>query len=78
MAIYSFREYDQNFKLSSTAEPTMSGLGRYMETHQRHYQQQCEYTICINGNLFMWGIGLSIKTNLEKLNSFLFTDFKWN
>jgi FRG domain-containing protein len=47
VAIYSFREYDQNAKLSSPAEPTIRGLGPYVETHKRHYQQQCEYTICI-------------------------------
>lgn len=47
VAIYSFREYAQSAKVSSPAEPTIRGLGRYVETHKRHYQQQCEYTICL-------------------------------
>ena len=46
VAIYSFREYNQQFKATSSGKPNIKVLGPYVETHKRHYQQQCEYTIC--------------------------------
>ncbi len=46
VAIYSFLEYKNGGKSGWSDEPYIEGLGHYAETHRRHYQQQCEYTIC--------------------------------
>lgn len=46
VAIYSYLEYKAGAKVRSSKEPQIVGLGPYAEAHKRHYQQQCEYTIC--------------------------------
>lgn len=33
-------------KSSSSSEPQISILGPYVKTHQRHFRQQANYTIC--------------------------------
>jgi len=50
VAIYSFREYGKNGKSSEPAKPTIRGYGSTVITHQRHYQQQCQYTVCYSMN----------------------------
>jgi hypothetical protein len=49
VAIYTFREYLGNGKNSSLSEPFIWGLGPYIRTHKRHYQQQSRYTYSITG-----------------------------
>jgi len=46
VAVYGFREYVGQGKTWSGGEPYIIGLGPYAVTHERHYAQQCEYTIC--------------------------------
>ncbi len=46
VAIYSYLENGGKMKTTSPTVPQIKGLGPYAETHKRHYQQQCEYTIC--------------------------------
>ena len=48
VAIYSFLEYKAKAKSWCSNEPHIVGLGPYAETHRRHYQQHCQYTICFN------------------------------
>jgi hypothetical protein len=46
VAIYSYTEYYASGKAYSPNLPTIVGLGPYVVTHRRHYNQQCAYTIC--------------------------------
>src|SRR5437870_3733377 len=46
VAIYSFREHVCHGKTWSGDGARIIGLGPYAVTHERHYAQQCEYTIC--------------------------------
>lgn len=52
VAIYSYLEYAEGAKLTTSSKPEIAGLGSYAETHKRHYQQQCEYTVCFKE---IWG-----------------------
>ena len=45
VALYSFAEYVGEAKMWDTKKAGIIGLGPYVETHERHYAQQC-YTIC--------------------------------
>lgn len=46
-SIYVYCEYTVGFKLGSSNKPKISGLGHNVRgAHQRHFLQQCEYTIC--------------------------------
>ena len=47
VAIYSYVEYPGGAKAHQRGEPVVHGLGPYVESHKRHYAQQCEYTICV-------------------------------
>ncbi len=47
IAIYSYVEFTKEGKLYCEQTPTVHGLGPYVETHKRHYAQQCEYTVCV-------------------------------
>lgn len=47
VAIYSFIESFGKMVAYSSGEPHISALGPYATTHSRHYQQQCEYTVCV-------------------------------
>lgn len=46
VAIYAFREHLGYGKTWSGDGARIIGLGPYAVTHERHYAQQCEYTIC--------------------------------
>lgn len=46
VAIYAFVEYLGQGKLWDGDHARIIGLGPYAVTHERHYAQQCEYTIC--------------------------------
>jgi len=45
VAIFSFRE-PRDIKTYFINEPHIIRCGPYTETHKRHFQQRCEYTIC--------------------------------
>jgi hypothetical protein len=45
-SIYVYCEYTKGHKLRSSNAPALTGLGPNVRTHRRHFQQQCEYTIC--------------------------------
>jgi hypothetical protein len=45
-AIFAFREHVGHGKTWSGDGARIIGLGPYTVTHERHYSQQCEYTIC--------------------------------
>jgi hypothetical protein len=46
VAVYAFLEYVGRSKTWLEDGPRIIGLGPYAITHERHYAQQCEYTIC--------------------------------
>ena len=46
VALYSFAEYLGEAKMWDSNKARIIGLGSYVVTHERHYAQQCEYTIC--------------------------------
>ena len=46
VAIFAFREYVGHGKEVSDDRARIIGLGPYAVTHERHYAQQCQYTIC--------------------------------
>jgi hypothetical protein len=46
VAVYAFIEHVGHGKMSSGDRAKIIGLGPYAVTHERHYAQQCEYTIC--------------------------------
>lgn len=49
VAIYSYVEYLGDARGVFISSPLVQGLHPYVETHKRHYAQQCEYTICVKG-----------------------------
>ena len=50
VAIFSFRE-PKDIETYQMNEPHIIRLGPYTETHKRHFQQRCEYTICFKETL---------------------------
>jgi hypothetical protein len=46
IAIYSYIEYYGSAKGGRGDQARIVGLGPYVQTHKRHYIQQCQYTIC--------------------------------
>jgi hypothetical protein len=57
VAIYAFREHVGYGKEWSGDGARIIGLGPYAVTHERHYAQQCEYTICkkrVDDNYLYW------------------------
>jgi len=46
VSIYVFWEFTGRGKVWSTATPFLCSLGPYVRSHQRHFYQQSEYTIC--------------------------------
>lgn len=46
VAIYEFREFMGGAKVSDLDRAHIIGCGSTVETHERHYLQRCEYTIC--------------------------------
>lgn len=47
VAIYSYMDWCGVPKCGWGGSPIVYGLGPYVETHKRHYAQQCEYTLCV-------------------------------
>jgi len=47
VAIYSYVNWCGVPKGGCAGSPVVHGLGPYVETHKRHYAQQCEYTVCL-------------------------------
>ena len=47
VAIYAYVEYPGEARGHLAGSPVVYGLGPYVETHKRHYAQQCEYTVCV-------------------------------
>jgi len=57
IAIYSYVEYYGSFKEGIRDEARIVALGPYVQTHKRHFIQQCEYTICkkyFNDKYYYW------------------------
>lgn len=46
VSIYAYREFIEGYKWDSSHEPRIIGLGPYVRSHRRHFQQQSQYTIC--------------------------------
>lgn len=46
VALYTYVEHLGHGKTWSGDQPRIIGLGSNAVTHERHYSQQCEYTIC--------------------------------
>lgn len=46
VAIYAYIEYAGEGRASTLQRPTIYQQGPYVQTHRRHYAQQCDYTIC--------------------------------
>lgn len=49
VAIFVYQEMPQGLKVSGSDHPNIYRLGAYTKTHQRHFLQQSNYTVCING-----------------------------
>lgn len=47
VAIYSYVEWGGKGRVGVGGSPIVHGLGPYVESHKRHYAQQCEYTVCL-------------------------------
>jgi hypothetical protein len=47
VAVYVFLEYAGGVKSGELFGPEIRGLGRFIETHKRHYLQQSTYTVCV-------------------------------
>jgi len=47
VAIYEYQESTHGVKAGSSGTPQIILMGPYAETHERHYLQQCFYTICV-------------------------------
>jgi hypothetical protein len=45
-SIYAYCEWTAGHKSGSSSNPEIHGLGRYVRSHRRHFQQQCKYTVC--------------------------------
>jgi len=46
VSIYVYCEYTAGHKSGSSNKPEITGLGPYVRSHRRHFQQQSQYTIC--------------------------------
>ena len=47
VAIYAYVEHPCKGRLQKEGSPILYGLGAYVESHKRHYAQQCQYTVCL-------------------------------
>lgn len=47
-SIYAYCEFTEGHKSGSGNAPEITGLGKYVRSHRRHFQQQSQYTICTN------------------------------
>lgn len=46
VSIYAYQEYSGGFKTHSGSAPHIEELGPYIKSHERHFLQQSQYTIC--------------------------------
>lgn len=46
VSVYSYCEYTVGHKSGSGNSPEITGLGPYVRSHRRHFQQQSQYTVC--------------------------------
>jgi FRG domain len=46
IAIFVYCEYPDGYKTSGSDQANILGLGPYIRSHRRHFNQQSEYTIC--------------------------------
>jgi hypothetical protein len=46
VSVFAYCEYGAGGKTWSTGDAFITGLGPYVRSHRRHFQQQCEYTVC--------------------------------
>ncbi|MDO8465375.1 MAG: FRG domain-containing protein [Gallionella sp.] len=46
VSIYAYCEYTVGHKSGSSNNPEITGLGPYVRSHRRHFQQQSQYTVC--------------------------------
>lgn len=49
VSIFCFKEYLNCGKTWTSEDPHIIGLGPYIKTHKRHYLQQAQYTISVQG-----------------------------
>lgn len=56
VSIYAYCEYTEGHKTGSTSSPEIVGLGPYVRSHRRHFQQQSQYTVCTvsEGNILSY------------------------
>jgi len=47
VAIFCYRDSVGHGRTDMLSQPHIYTLGSHAHTHKRHYQQQCEYTICL-------------------------------
>lgn len=45
-SIFAYCESPRGVKGGALGEPTIHPIGPYVQTHHRHFRQQCDYTIC--------------------------------
>jgi hypothetical protein len=50
VSLYAYCENPEDLKGYCHGEPTIWRKGPYVNSHRRHFLQQCEYTICIQHN----------------------------
>jgi hypothetical protein len=48
VSIYVYCESPEGYKSHGSDKPRIKRLGPYVKTHQRHFRQQSEYTICLS------------------------------
>lgn len=46
VSIFAYCEYTVGHKSGSSNDPEIRGLGPYVRSHRRHFQQQSQYTVC--------------------------------
>jgi hypothetical protein len=66
VAIYSYREFLGAAKVHTGNEPHIWSCGPYVRTHERHYRQQCEYTICITEGPYTYCCHENVKFGEEQ------------
>jgi len=49
VAIFAYREFSGHSKSAWGAEPWIKSIGPFVRTHDRHYLQQIQYTVCVRG-----------------------------
>jgi hypothetical protein len=47
VSVYAYQEWTGGGKTWSSGDPLIQGLGHWVKSHPRHFQQQSEYTVCM-------------------------------